>query len=81
MAFTVSAAQVFAQGKVVTGKVSDEKDGAPLNGVSVVVKGTSIGTTTSKMDYLVSMFLLEQRHLFSALWILPRPKLLSAESL
>jgi len=48
MAFTVSAAQVFAQGKVVTGKVSDEKDGAPLNGVSVVVKGTSIGTTTSK---------------------------------
>ena len=30
MAFTVSAAQVFAQGKVVTGKVSDERTELPL---------------------------------------------------
>ncbi len=39
--------QVFAQDKTVTGKVTDEKDGSPLAGVSVTVKGTSIGTTTA----------------------------------
>ncbi len=37
---------VFAQDKTVTGKVTDEKDGSPLPGVSVTVKGTSTGTTT-----------------------------------
>ena len=37
---------VFAQGKTVTGKVTDEKDGSPLAGVSVTVKGTNTGTTT-----------------------------------
>lgn len=35
-----------AQDKTVTGKVTDEKDGSPLSGVSVTVKGTTIGTTT-----------------------------------
>ena len=38
--------QVFAQDKTVTGKVTDEKDGTPLAGVSVTVKGTSVGCTT-----------------------------------
>lgn len=38
--------QVFAQEKTVTGKVTDEKDGSPLSGVSVTVKGTTVGTTT-----------------------------------
>lgn len=38
--------QVLAQEKTVTGKVTDEKDGTPLPGVSVLVKGTTIGTTT-----------------------------------
>ncbi|RXK59855.1 SusC/RagA family TonB-linked outer membrane protein [Lacibacter luteus] len=38
--------QVFAQDRTVTGKVTDEKDGTPLAGVSVTVKGTTIGTTT-----------------------------------
>jgi TonB-dependent starch-binding outer membrane protein SusC len=36
----------FAQDKTVTGKVTDEKDGSPLPGVSVSVKGTNLGTTT-----------------------------------
>lgn len=36
----------FGQDKTVTGKVTDEKDGAPLAGVSVTVKGTTVGTTT-----------------------------------
>ena len=37
---------IFAQDKAVTGKVTDEKDGTPLPGVSVTVKGTTVGTTT-----------------------------------
>jgi TonB-linked SusC/RagA family outer membrane protein len=37
---------LFAQEKTVTGKVTDEKDGAPLPGVSVTVKGTTVGTVT-----------------------------------
>lgn len=40
--FTVS---VFAQTKVVTGKVTDE-NGAPVTNVTVFVKNTSMGTTT-----------------------------------
>jgi len=36
----------FAQTKTISGKIKDEKDGSPLAGVSVLVKGTSIGTTT-----------------------------------
>lgn len=38
---------IKAQEKSVSGKITDEKDGAPLAGVSVVVKGTTIGTTTA----------------------------------
>lgn len=37
---------IFGQDKTVTGKVTDEKDGSPLAGVSVTVKGTTVGTTT-----------------------------------
>jgi TonB-linked SusC/RagA family outer membrane protein len=36
---------VFAQNRVITGKVTDQKDGSPLPGVSVTVKGVS-GTGT-----------------------------------
>jgi TonB-dependent starch-binding outer membrane protein SusC len=42
----VSASIVFAQ-KTVTGKVTDEKDGSPLMGVTVIVKGKGIGTATA----------------------------------
>ena len=48
MVVSISTAQLFAQGRTVSGKVIDEKGGAPLNGVSVVVKGTSVGTSTGK---------------------------------
>nr|MDA3816225.1 carboxypeptidase-like regulatory domain-containing protein [Prolixibacteraceae bacterium] len=37
---------VFAQSRTVTGSVTDADDGSTLPGVSVVVKGTSIGTVT-----------------------------------
>ena len=36
----------FAQDKTVTGKVIDSKDGTPVVGASVVVKGATTGTTT-----------------------------------
>src|SRR5580692_4054446 len=38
---------VFAQNKVITGKVTDQKDGSPLPGVSVIVKGSTAGTQTN----------------------------------
>ncbi|WP_439696018.1 SusC/RagA family TonB-linked outer membrane protein [Mucilaginibacter sp. AW1-7] len=38
---------VFAQNRIITGKVTDQKDGSPLPGVSVTVKGAaSIGVQT-----------------------------------
>jgi TonB-linked SusC/RagA family outer membrane protein len=37
---------VFAQSRTITGTVTDVDDGTTLPGVSVVVKGTSIGTVT-----------------------------------
>ncbi len=40
------AAQVIAQNKLVTGKISDSKSGQPLSGVSILIKGTNTGTTT-----------------------------------
>lgn len=42
----VSAHAVFAQGKTVTGKVTDSKDGSPVANASVTIKGTNRGTTT-----------------------------------
>jgi TonB-linked SusC/RagA family outer membrane protein len=40
------ALPAMAQNKPVSGKVTDAKDGSPLPGVSVSVKGTTIGTNT-----------------------------------
>ena len=39
--------QLWAQTKTITGKVTDEKEGTPLSGVSVSVKGTRVGTVTA----------------------------------
>jgi iron complex outermembrane receptor protein len=41
----------FAQGKVVTGTVTNAKDGTPVANASVVVKGTSTGTNTNGSGY------------------------------
>lgn len=43
----MSVLQTFAQTRTITGKVTDTKDGSPLPGVSVIVKGTTHGTVTS----------------------------------
>ena len=42
----VFAQTIFAQGKTVTGKVTDSKDGSPVPNASVTIKGTNLGTTT-----------------------------------
>ncbi|HWZ17055.1 MAG TPA: SusC/RagA family TonB-linked outer membrane protein [Mucilaginibacter sp.] len=39
--------QVFAQNRTVTGTVTSKEDGLPIPGVTVKVKGTSIGTQTN----------------------------------
>lgn len=43
----LSGFMVFGQNHVITGKVTDQKDGSALPGVSVTVKGKPIGTQTS----------------------------------
>ena len=40
------ALTVFAQSRTISGKVTDSKDGTPLSGVSVTVKGSSNGVQT-----------------------------------
>src|ERR1700744_1374779 len=42
----VFALPVMAQNVVVTGKVTDSKDGSPLPGVSIVGTGSTVGTVT-----------------------------------
>ena len=44
--FLLLIAFSFAQNRIVTGKVTDARDGSPLVGVSVNVKGSKVGTTT-----------------------------------
>ncbi|HET9431203.1 MAG TPA: carboxypeptidase-like regulatory domain-containing protein, partial [Chitinophagaceae bacterium] len=39
----------FSQGKVITGKVTDAKDGSGIGGATVMVKGTT-NATQSKLD-------------------------------
>ena len=39
-------ALLFSQGKNISGKVTDAKDGTPISGVSVLPKGSSRGTVT-----------------------------------
>jgi hypothetical protein len=41
------ALQVLAQDRTITGKVTDERERGPIGGVSVLVSGTSVGTTTA----------------------------------
>jgi TonB-dependent starch-binding outer membrane protein SusC len=40
----LSTQLLWAQTKTVTGKVTDSKDGSPIAGASVIVKGTKVGT-------------------------------------
>ncbi|MBS0012144.1 MAG: SusC/RagA family TonB-linked outer membrane protein [Bacteroidales bacterium] len=44
--FVLSASLLFAQAVRITGTVTDEQEGTPIPGASVVAVGTTIGTTT-----------------------------------
>src|SRR5689334_14659275 len=44
--FTFSVAQLYAQERLVTGKVISKDDNQPIPGVNVLVAGTMRGTTT-----------------------------------
>ena len=46
MLFSVLVQHAMAQGRTVTGKVTDASTNQPLPGVSVLVKGTTVGTAT-----------------------------------
>src|SRR5688572_15825629 len=46
-AFLLHAPTLFAQERTVTGKVTAREDGTTIPGVTVVVKGTTVGTTTN----------------------------------
>lgn len=55
MGFLFMFVQLFAQTKEVTGKVTDAKDGTPLSGVTVKVKGTSkIAVTDPSGSFTIS---------------------------
>ena len=48
--------QAMAQSRTVTGTVTDQSTGQPLPGVAVIVKGTTVGTTTGiEGDYTINV--------------------------
>ncbi|SEL54328.1 SusC/RagA family TonB-linked outer membrane protein [Parapedobacter koreensis] len=52
----VLTGSVFAQGRRITGTVTSADDGSPLSGVSVIVRGTSLGAQTdSEGNYSVTV--------------------------
>lgn len=56
MMMTAFVLQSWSQEKVISGKITSEDDGAPLPGVNVIVKGTTIGTTSDiNGDYKLSV--------------------------
>ena len=46
--FLLLAAPAVAQERIITGVIKNARDGSPLAGISVQVKGTSIGTTSKE---------------------------------
>ncbi|MEN8116851.1 MAG: TonB-dependent receptor [Bacteroidota bacterium] len=47
VALFIGVSSIYAQTKQITGKVTSADDGAPIPGVSVVVKGSTMGTVTN----------------------------------
>ena len=48
--------QLLAQSRIITGRVTDAKDGSPLPGVTVSIRGTSKGTiTNANGDYRIEI--------------------------
>lgn len=70
----------FAQSRTITGKVTSSQDGLGMPGVSVVVKGTQIGTTTD-IDgvYTISVLPEHKALLFSFVGMVTKEIALSGE--
>ena len=49
--FVLSMSMLFAQTVQITGTVTDEQEGTPIPGASIVAVGTTIGTTTDVNGY------------------------------
>lgn len=47
LSFLLLVSQLWAQTKEVTGKITDSKDGSPIAGATIKVKGSSRATSTS----------------------------------
>lgn len=68
--------EAWTQNKTISGKVTDDKTGNPLAGVSVTVKGTPGGTQTDP-DGSFSLLLPLPALLFFLLLVMPAKKLIS----
>ena len=51
----------MAQEKTITGVVTDADDGSPLPGVSVVIKGTHLGTATERLFWCLPLSVCRHR--------------------
>ena len=46
VSFLFLASNVWAQDRTISGNISSDEDGSGLPGVNVILKGTTVGTTT-----------------------------------
>ena len=51
VSFLFLASNVWAQDRTITGSISSDEDGSGLPGVNVILKGTTVGTTTDVNGY------------------------------
>ena len=49
--YILGTVALFAQSKLITGSVKSKDDSSILPGVSVMIKGTSVGTATDKNGF------------------------------
>ncbi|PSL47296.1 TonB-linked SusC/RagA family outer membrane protein [Chitinophaga niastensis] len=72
----------FSQGKKITGKVFDARDNSPLPGVSVQVKGTTVGTQSSADgSYSISVPGNNSTLIFSFIGYTPQEKIVGASTI
>ena len=56
LSFILLSITLLAQDRTVTGKITDSKSGSPVEGASVVPKGTNKGTSTNASgDFSISV--------------------------
>lgn len=82
IAILCSSQIIYAQNKTVAGRVTDQKDGSPVAGVSVSAKGTNIGTVTgSEGKFALSVPETANTLVFSAIGFGTREETITGDSL